>query len=360
MLNYKNHFIIGVIIFFCSYNMFAAEVFKANSKQAIIELKGTNVQPGDILVSGSANDVSMKIKKVNAASSFALAEIIKGRVKKGDPVSQVNNNRAAASDDEIYNEENEDSYDNYGVEEDFIDDDNGSDETDFVDNNKNIKRQTEETDNTSYAYSTTSQRKKFAIGLLGGIDFDILKLKFPNRYEGSGGELPRKNVTASGLSFNANIVLDYDFMDMLGVRIFTGWKRFSAKSQDSHKIYDGPRECYDDGDIIQSGIERDCELRVDLYGLSIQLQYYIPGGTEMIQPLVGLGVGTYFVINTIKNYAIKEMKTMGSIAGIVGVNVIISKNMYLAAQADYNFSLSSSSTAQVHFISAKIGLMYGF
>ena len=365
MLNYKSYFI-SFIIFFCSYNVFAAEVFKATNKQAIIELKGISVRPGDMLVTGSGNgEVSMRVKKVNAASSFALAEIIEGRVQKGDPVSQASD-RVTASGDEIDSEADED-YDNYGVEEDFIDnDDNDSGEAGFVDNNriKPVQQRDETADNTAYAYSTSSKRKKFAVGLLGGVDFDILKLKFPNRYEGSAGELPRKDVTASGLSFNANIAIDYDILDVLGIRIFTGWKRFSAKSQDSHKLYDDsygkPRECYDDGDMSQAGVERDCELRVDLYALNIQLQYYIPGGSEMIQPLLGLGAGMYFVINTIKNYAIKEMKTMGSVAGIIGVNVVISKSMYLAAQADYNFSLSSSSTAQVHFIGAKIGLMYGF
>ena len=167
---------------------------------------------------------------------------------------------------------------------------------------------------------------------------------------------------ASGLGFNANIALDYDFMDILGIRIFTGWKRFSVKSKDSHKIYNNsygrPRECYDDEDI-NTGDERDCELRVDLYGFNVQLQYYIPGGVEMLQPFVGLGGGIYFLINTSINYAIKEIKTMGSLAGILGVNVTVSKNKYLTAQADYNFSLSSSSTAQVHFIGVKIGLMYG-
>ena len=359
MLNYKKYFIIFFISFF-SYNVFAAEVFKANRRQAIIELKGTRVQPGDMLTAGSAN---MRVKKVNATSSFALVDIIEGRVRRGDTVSQASG-RGIASEDDLFDEDSEDDEENYDAyrdeEEDFIDNDNSDrDETEYVDDKK-MRRQTEDTtDNTTYAYSTSSQRKRFAVGLFGGLDFDILRLKFPNRYEGSLGDLPRKNVVASGLGFNANIALDYDFMDMLGLRVFTGWKRFSVKSQDSSKIYSEVRECYDDGDIMESGVERDCELQVNLYGLNVQLQYYIPGGLEMIQPMVGLGVGMYFVMSTPKNYAIKEVKTMGSIAGILGVNIVVSKNMYLTGQADYNFSLSSSSTAQVHFIGAKIGLMYG-
>ena len=357
MLNYKKYFIVFFISFF-SYDVFAAEVFKANRRQAIIELKGTRVQPGDMLVSGSAN---MRVKKVNSASSFALVDIVEGRVRKGESVSQAGG-RSIASDDED-SEGDEEDYDVYrDEEEDFIDNDDDdtsdSDETDYVDDSRRRKQREDTVDNTTYAYSTSLQRKRFAVGLFGGLDFDILKLKFPNRYEGLE-DLPRKNVVATGLSFNANVALDYDFMDMLGLRVFTGWKRFSVKSQDSSKLYSEVRECYDDGDINESGIERDCELQVNLYGVNIQLQYYIPGGMEMIQPMVGLGVGMYFVINTSKNYAIKEVKTMGSIAGILGVNVVISKNMYLTGQADYNFSLSSSSTAQVHFIGAKIGLMYG-
>ena len=355
MLNYQKYLIVFFIAFF-SYNVFAAEVFKANRRQAIIHLKGIRVQPGDMLTAGSAN---MRVKKVNATSSFALVDIIDGRVRRGDTVSQAGG-RAIASEDDLFNEDSEGNEENYDAyrdeEEDFIDNDDDSsdrDETEYVDD-KRMRRQTEDTtDNTTYAYSTSSERKRFAVGVFGGLDFDILKLKFPSRYEGSF-DLPRKNVIASGLSFNANIALDYDFMDMLGVRVFTGWKRFSVKSHDSHEIYSEVKECYDD-----DSDETDCELQVDLYGVNVQLQYYIPVNKEMIQPFVGLGAGMYFVINTSKNYAIKEVKTMGSIAGILGVNVIVSKNMYLTAQADYNFSLSSSSTAQVHFIGAKIGLMYG-
>ena len=317
-----------------------------------------NVQPGDMLVAGSAN---MKVRKVNSASSFALVDIIEGQVQKGEVVSQLGD-RAIASDDEG-------DYGTSGVEEDFIDsdsdnNDDSSDETEYVDDNRMKKQTQDNTDNTTYAYSNSSQRRKFAVGLLTGLDFDILRLKFPNNSELSD-ILPRKSVVASGLGFNANIALDYDFMDILGLRVFTGWKRFSVKSKDSHKLYDSgfdiqkPKECYADEDINDGTAQRDCELRVDLYGVNIQLQYYIPGGIEILQPFVGLGGGIYFVINTGINYAIKEVKTMGSLAGILGVNVTVSKNMYLTAQADYNFSLSSSSTAQVHFIGMKIGLMYG-
>ena len=348
MLNRKSYFIILIIFFTPYFKSFAGEVFKARGGQAIVELKGIRVQPGDMLIVNSGNNVraNVRVKKVNAASSFALVDIIEGRVRKGDSVSQTDG-RSIASDDELYNDDSEsnEDYDAYRAEEeDFIDNDDDNsdnDETDYVDDNrmKRMKRRTEDTvDNTTYAYSKSAQRRRFAVGLFGGLDFDILKLKFPNRYEGLE-ELSRKNVVASGLGFNANIALDYDFMDMLGVRVFTGWKRFSVKSQDSTKLYSEVRECYDDGDINEQGVERDCELQVNLYGVNVQLQYYIPGGMEMIQPLVGLGVGMYFVINTSKNYAIKEVKTMGSIAGILGVNVIISKNMYLTAQADYNFSL---------------------
>ena len=357
MLNYKSYFIV-FIIFFCSYNIFAAEVFKANRRQAIIKLNGMSVQSGDVLTAGSA---SMRVKKVNSASSFALVDIIEGRVQKGDAISQ-SDDRSIASEDDIFDSNDNEDDTSYGeVEEDFIDNDNdnnNTDETEYADDNSMTKSNQDNMDGTAYAYSSSLQRRRFAVGFLGGIDFDILRLKFPNRYEGPLGELPRKNVIASGLGFNANVVLDYDFIDMLGVRIFTGWKRFSVKSQDSSKLYSQARECYDDADINEN-VQRDCELRVNLYGVNIQLQYYFPGGTEMIQPLVGIGGGIYFVINTSKNYAIKEVKTMGSVAGILGVNVIVSKNMYLTAQADYNFSLSSSSTAQVHFIGAKIGLMYG-
>ena len=361
MLNYKNYFFILIIFFTPNYNIFAGEVFKARGKQAIIELKGIKVQPGDTLVAGSRNNVkaNMRVKKINGASSFALVEIIRGQVKKGDQVSQPNN-RAIASDDELYNEDNEENYDEYNSEEDFVDNDNDNDtnETDFTNNNRTRNQREDTVDNTTYAYSTHSQRKRFAAGLFAGIDFNILKLKLPNNSELSS-MLPRKNVTATGLSFNINAALDYDFMDMLGLRVFTGWKRFFAKSKDSSRLYNNVKECYDDKDIGTKH-ERDCELKIDLYGLNVQLQYYIPGGTELIQPLIGIGAGVYFLMNTSKNYAIKKVNAMGSLTGILGVNVIISKNMYLAAQADYHYSLASSSTVLVHFLGAKVGLMYGF
>lgn len=368
MLHYKNYLIV-LIIFFTPYNIFAGEVFKARGRQAIIELKGIKVQPGDTLVAGSRNNVKadMRVKKLNGAASFALVEILRGQVKKGDQVAKANN-RSIASDDEFYNEgesdeeigeeTDEENYDEYTEGADFVDnvDDN---ETDFVDNNNRTRNQREDTvDNTAYAYSSHAQRKRFAAGLFTGIDLNILKLKLPNN-SALSTILPRKNVTATGLSFNINAALDYDFMDMLGVRVFTGWKRFFAESKDSNKLYENVKECYDDEDI-GTGTERDCKLKIDLYGLNVQLQYYIPTSTEFIQPLIGLGAGMYFLMNTSANYAIKKINTMGSLTGILGVNVIISNNMYIAAQADYHYSLASSSTVQVHFLGAKIGLMYGF
>ena len=366
MLNYKNYLMILVIFFTPYFSVFAGEVFKARGRQAIVELKGIKVQPGDTLVAGSRNNIkaNMRVKKINDTSSFALVDIIKGQVRKGDQVSKTNNNRSIASDDELYNEDDngndEENYDEYTEEADFVDNDNDNDtnETDFTNNNRTRNQREDTVDNTAYAYSTHSQRKRFAAGLFAGIDFNILKLKLPNNSELSS-MLPRKNVTATGLSFNINAALDYDFMDMLGLRVFTGWKRFFAKSKDSSRLYDNVKECYDDKDIGTED-ERDCELKIDLYGLNVQLQYYIPGGTELIQPLIGIGAGVYFLMNTSKNYAIKKVNAMGSLTGVLGVNVIISPNMYLAAQADYHYSLASSSTVLVHFLGAKVGLMYGF
>ena len=69
--------------------------------------------------------------------------------------------------------------------------DDSSDETEYVDDNRMKKQTQDNTDNTTYAYSNSSQRRKFAVGLLTGLDFDILRLKFPNNSELSD-ILPRK------------------------------------------------------------------------------------------------------------------------------------------------------------------------
>lgn len=324
-----------ILLILLTPHLFAAEIFKAKGKKAIVKLEKLIVKQGDTLVvhASGIKKADVRVRKIKR--NFALVDIISGRVNPGDSVSQSTNVRLLASDNE---DESEYDY-NY--------DDTNYDEP--------------ETINNSGEYSTPegypgSTRKKFAIGLFGGMNYNIIKLKLPNNSDLSN-RIERKNVLATGLGYSAKAALDYKILDnTLGLRAFTGWQHLHASSKDSRNIYTDFTECYDQLDPLRQ--EQDCELKLDLYTISVQLQYYPTMDSEYLRAWVGLGGSLNFVIKTRTNYALQSVNTMGTIIGAIGANVSISSEIYLAFQADYNFSLASSSTVQAHFISAKIGLMY--
>ena len=321
------------IILSISHPIFAAEIFRAKGKKAIVKLESLIVKKGDVLVvhASGLKKADIRVKKIKR--NFALVDIISGRVSSGDSVSQSKNVRILAS-------ETSDEYDYNDDEYDISEPETTSNTGEYL--------------NTSGGYSDPT-RKKFAIGLFGGMNYNILKLKLPNNSYFSN-RVERKNVLATGLAYSTKVALDYKVLDTLGLRAFTGWQHLHASSKDSRNVYVDLTECYDPLDPLRQ--QRDCELKLDMYTISVQLQYYPTMDNEYLQAWVGLGGSMNFVIKTRTNYALQSVNTMGTVMGIIGADVRISPEIYLAFQADYNFSLASSSTVQAHFISAKVGLMY--
>ncbi len=352
MTNCIKYLFFILIIPLSSQVTFAAEVFKTKGKKAIVRLDGMSVSSGDTLIVHSGRSKKAEVKVTKVKEAYIMVEIMKGRVFEGDTVSPSRDPviRTLASDGDYYEgeDEDEDDYDDItGEDDDYSDDINDVNDGLINSSPPPPSSGAGEYDNEEYLTSS----KSFAIGLLGGMSYNILTLKLPN--SSPNGPTPeRKNILTSGLGFDALVAMDYDFSDILGIRVLTGLQRFHAASKDSQRAYTDYMECYD------SISERDCQLTLDLFTVGLQLQYYMGAGSEMMQTWIGIGGSINFVLKTRTNYSLKEVKNMGSVSAALGANISLTSKVYLPLQIDYNFSISSSSTVLAHFFGAKAGLMY--
>ena len=333
-----------LIILLSSQVAFAAEIFKTKGKKAIVRLDGMSASSGDTLIVHSGGSKTAEVRVTRVKDAYIMVEIMKGRVFEGDTVSSSQDPviRTLASEGGY-----EDDYDDITETEDDYGDDINDVNDGIINDNPSPSNEGGEYDNEEYLTSS----KSFAIGLLGGMSYNLLTLKLPNTSQGDPTP-ERKNILTSGLGFDALLAIDYDFSDILGIRILTGLQRFHAASKDSQRAYPGYMECYD------SISERDCQLTLDLFTLGLQLQYYMGAGSEMMQTWIGIGGSINFVLKTRTNYSLKEVRNMGSVSAAFGANISLTSKVYLPLQIDYNFSISSSSTVLAHFFGAKAGLMY--
>lgn len=315
---------------FIPTSVFAAEIYKAKGRKAIVRLQGLDVEEGDILlVQDTDGTEKARVRVTKVKRSMALVQLLNGQVNVGDTTIRstdidVIEDRSLASD--IYD----------------VDGSSAEDE--------DIEEPPTEANTYQPPPSSVAapSRQKFGIGLAGGMSLNAMHLTFsPSLESPTGGS--SEDITAIGLGFIAKAAVDYDISEVFGLRAFAGWQQFSVISKDSRDS----GNCRTVNDLVD-----DCMVEMDLLTLSVQANYYFLSQSDIIQPWIGLGGGLIIPINVSQTALEQDPSTTGIVRAAVGGNMHVSSKLYLIPQVDFNYLISSGSKAFSYFINFQLGLMY--